>query len=251
MPKGRKAGAADPDKTRSLSCLIEVDGKDRGKRGNGRPEKTLARPVREFLRSSDYYYKAVLNHIRGCGRCDPAEALQGFIDNREERCDGLVSGTLVEMAERYWKLFPGRVPEALIAEFVVRSLDMDVESYLVRARRLSMGEEDVARSVALLEGSWRKSVSGTLSKVRGAKRVTEWILYNAEMVLKRTPASRVRTALLAPTPRASLALEGSGRLGERLREEVMRYGPGWPAAHGGREWEELRALVDVHSVMRS
>ena len=147
----------------SLDCVITVDGKDKGLGGNSRPKHSKTKPVSDFLRDSYVYYRAVFKHLKSCGKCDPQEALEGFLKNRAGKQRGLTSGMLVKMAERYRKAFPDRVSEKIVKEFTIRSLN-SWSSFELRADGLS--EQEIVRAHDIGVEAWKESTRKNLIEVK-------------------------------------------------------------------------------------
>lgn len=139
----------------SLDCTIVIPGVDAGVRGNGAPKVSKTGPVRDFLKDSEHYYRAVWMHVRGCGACDPKEVLDGFLENRKTRHFGQTSSLLVAMAEKYQKGFPLRIPNSLVREYVVRAMS-SWPTFEKRVPNLSV--EEVLRAEALYMDHWRQKV---------------------------------------------------------------------------------------------
>lgn len=139
----------------SLDCTIVIPGVDAGVRGNGAPKVSKTGPVRDFLKDSEHYYRAVWRHVRGCGACDPKEVLDGFLENRKTRHFGQTSSLLVAMAEKYQKGFPLRIPNSLVREYVVRAMS-SWPTFEKRVPNLSV--EEVLRAEALYMDHWRQKV---------------------------------------------------------------------------------------------
>lgn len=150
----------------SLDCEIRVDGRETGKAGNGRPESSVVGPVHRFLRDSDFYYRAVFSHLKRCEKCDPKEALDGYLENRVRKHSGETNRTLVEMAEKYRRHFPDRIPEALVREFILRSMGSHWKCFSDRAERLS--PSDIERGLKVHLEAWRNSVRAAAPKLAKA-----------------------------------------------------------------------------------
>lgn len=139
----------------SLDCVITIPGVDAGARGNGAPKVSKTGPVRDFLKDSEHYYRAVWKHAKSCAVCAPAEILDGFLENRKERHFGQTSSLLVAMAEKYARSFPDRVPKALVREYVVRCMS----SWPTFEERVScLSVKEILRAEELYMESWRERV---------------------------------------------------------------------------------------------
>lgn len=81
-------------------------------------------PVAAFLTDSDTYYRAVYDHLKGCPTCDPSVVLRAILERREtvQKFRGATSSGLIDLAMRYRKRWPDKVPEDLVRRFVVRGL---------------------------------------------------------------------------------------------------------------------------------
>jgi hypothetical protein len=236
----------------SLDCEICVEGHDRGKMSHGRPVKSLYRPVREFLRNSDHYYRAVTQHLRKCDICEPAEALLGFLENRKIKNHGMVSNTLMEMAERYQKIFPGRIPDEIIREYTTRSLDNGIDRFLSRINILD--EFDIRRAIQILEDKWRSEIKKILSIVRGEmqkENIQVYLIGRYEHIVEMYPAYIILQGINKVQNKDIPFFEQSGDKRKFLLKEVRKYSQSWLLKHGGQEWKELNDRIMIMSIMNS
>jgi hypothetical protein len=108
----------------TLDCLITVKGTGTKAR-YGKPAKDTTKTIREFLVDNSVYYTAVLQHLRGCTKCDPMECLQIYLDRRlTPKFKNETSPGLADLAFKYDRLLKKRglsVPREMLAEFVWRS----------------------------------------------------------------------------------------------------------------------------------
>lgn len=156
-----------------MDCEIRVPGVNDGAAGNGAPSRTKVGPVSSFLKDSDHYYRAVWKHVKGCSRCDPAEVLRGFLANRDVRHRGETTTLLIEMAEKYRRAMPDRVPAELVREFVVRG----VCSWNAFEDRVgSLSAEEIVRAHDMYLIAWKKEILESVKKEkRGRSRmVRRW-----------------------------------------------------------------------------
>ncbi len=182
----------------SIDCEIVVPGFDAGARDDGAPKISKTGPLRDFLRDSDHYYRAVWKHARTCVVCDPAEILDGFLENRKKKHFGQTSSLLVSMAEKYRRKIPDRVPEAVVREYVIRSMS----SWPTFADRVSaLSVDDILRAESLYLESWRCRVArfGGLESFRihhafyEAQGYLGWLNGREDRAVKVVPG-RVREA---------------------------------------------------------
>lgn len=96
----------------------------------------MKRPVRDFLRDSEFYYKAVERHLRGCLKCSPGEALEGFLKNREKRQGGSTSQTIIRLALRIKAAHTDRVPDRIVSNFVAGGMISATEEFHANERWL-------------------------------------------------------------------------------------------------------------------
>ncbi len=130
-------------------------------------------PVSSFLKDSEIYYRAIWKHVRACGRCDPAEVLRGFLANRDARHHGKTSTILIEMAEKYKRAMPDRVPDELVREYVIRSAtSWDV----FEDRVTSLSAEEIVRSHDMYMKAWKAEVleDGKKPRKNGSRLRRTW-----------------------------------------------------------------------------
>jgi hypothetical protein len=121
----------------SLNCQLTIKGCGAGAR-NGKLVHDKTGPVSDFLRDNQYYYRTVQNHLIECKKCDPQEALEGFLQNRNStKKFGQTSQTLILMALSYEKRFAQYVKEETIDEFVMRGLIEAPECFINEELRLT------------------------------------------------------------------------------------------------------------------
>jgi len=143
-----------------MDCVISIP-RDRSSTGKVRDD--MVGPVSSFLRDSETYYRAIWKHARMCDRCDPAEILRGFLAKRDARHRGQTSTILVEMAEKYRRAMPDRVPAELVREFVIRG----VTSWDVFAERVtSLSSEEIVRSHDMYMKAWKEEILSAAKKPR-------------------------------------------------------------------------------------
>lgn len=136
----------------AMDCVISVP---RDLSSNGQKRADVVGPVSSFLKDSEIYYRAVWKHSKSCDKCDPAEILRGFLANRDVRHRGQTTTLLVEMAEKYRRAMPGRVPAELVREYIIRS----VTSWNVFEDRVtSLSAEEIVRSHDMYMRAWKEEV---------------------------------------------------------------------------------------------
>jgi hypothetical protein len=150
----------------SMNCEIRVP---RGPSSSGQRGADMVGPVSSFLKDSELYYSAVWKHIKVCGRCDPAEILRGFLANRDARHRGQTSTLLVEMAEKYGRAMPDRVPAGLVREFVIRGMT----SWDAFADRVtSLSSDEIVRSHDMYVRAWKREILDSAKKAKkGSPRI--------------------------------------------------------------------------------
>lgn len=151
----------------SLDCIIYVGGKADGFSGHGRPNEGMREPVHRFLRDSQHYYNAVLRHLRECEKCDPKEALYGYLVNRlsKPKNFGRMSQTLMRMAAQYREKFGERVPGPMVNEFLWRGMS-SWDEFLLHVESFSQEEIDLAYAAAI--ESWKSELRYYLRKFEHA-----------------------------------------------------------------------------------
>jgi hypothetical protein len=68
-------------------------------------------------------YEVVLKHLESCGHCDPGEVLTRYLARRksESRFGGMTTATFARFVLRCERKLPGRIPEDLVSEILVRA----------------------------------------------------------------------------------------------------------------------------------
>lgn len=146
-----------------LDCVITLPAGS----GHGAPSKPITDAVSRFIRDSDYYYRAVYNHMKECTVCDPEEAILGYLENRLRRMFGRTSGGLVKLARRYRKKFPDRVRPEIPALFLERSLGSDWDGYMETVSKdKSVGLPELEKAIEFEEKAWEKEMIAALPKLR-------------------------------------------------------------------------------------
>ena len=150
----------------SLSCIITVP----AGQGNGAPREPMVDNVSRFIKDSDHYYRAVHKHLKSCKDCDPAEALTGYLRNRDgNKQFGRTSGGLVKLAYRYKRDFGDRVPDGVPAEFLERSLASNWPGFMFLAsKREDIGMPNVMRAIGFEEKAWREEVLDSVKTLKKA-----------------------------------------------------------------------------------
>lgn len=151
-----------------LDCFITIPPGS----SNGAPKREMSDVVSRFIRDSEHYYKHVLSHIKECGVCDPAEALRGYLKNRENKMSfGRTSGMLVDLSNKYRKAFPDRVDASFPMTFLDRSLASGWQGYMKHvSRNPEIGMQDVNRAIAFEEEAWRREILASLPGLKKAAR---------------------------------------------------------------------------------
>jgi hypothetical protein len=101
-----------------MNCIITVPGDGIGR--NGKSKKDRVGPVRKFIVGNEYLYRQIYNHVKTCSLCDPTAILQAYLTRRVAVNDHQTTGSLVRLAQKYYKLDRG-VPASLVREFEIRA----------------------------------------------------------------------------------------------------------------------------------
>lgn len=212
----------------SLDCVIRVKVRNRS-RGS---MSELEGPVSRFIRDSEDYYKAVEAHLRKCRRCDPAEALSGFMKNRRARFDGKVSGLLYNMAMRYGRKFGDRIPEGLIREFRIGYLMNWVVSPMEEILE-GLRTEDVRKAYDGYILAYRKAAARALTDGR-TERVEPYPMYGAQSVIgwknEESPRSSLEIVPLDVQFYSSLSEADAEEMGSRALAVWLITRHSWEAA---------------------
>lgn len=98
-------------------CRIAV----KASSAHGGFKKDTEGTVRFFCQNRSQAYTAVYQHVKKCPDCTPEEALRAILATRERpHLGGMVSGGLIQLAEKMDRIEGKHVPRALIREFVWR-----------------------------------------------------------------------------------------------------------------------------------
>jgi len=103
-----------------LDCIITVKGNGIGKYGHSKKDRIGS--VSEFCVDNLVLYRAVFKHLKECNKCDPNDVLKTLLLRRK---DGLVTGSLAELAVRYKRNFQS-TDRLLVEEYVCRCIDSRV-----------------------------------------------------------------------------------------------------------------------------
>jgi len=97
-----------------LNCIISIKGK--GTNSYGKLKNNWTGTVREAIKDWDVFYRAVINHVKGCDKCDPTEVLQAYWNLRQHpKHGGYISVGIAVLATRYLRI--GADPK-LVAKFL-------------------------------------------------------------------------------------------------------------------------------------
>jgi hypothetical protein len=103
-----------------LDCIITVKGNGVGKYGRSKKDRTGY--VSEFCVDNTFFYRAIFKHLKECNKCDPNDVLKTLLFRRK---DGLVTGSLAELAVKYKRNFQS-TDWLLVEEYICRCIDSRV-----------------------------------------------------------------------------------------------------------------------------
>ncbi len=200
-----------------LDCVITLPAGS----GHGAPSKPITDAVSRFIRDSDYYYRAVYNHMKECTVCDPEEAILGYLENRLRRMFGRTSGGLVELARRYRKKFPDRVRPEIPALFLERSLGSDLDGYMETVSKdKSVGLPELERAIEFEEKAWEKEMIAALPKLRKAAQL---FLKGREFPhISEAPQPFYNACLYFSHPRSSCRDESNAEVYDVAQERILK-----------------------------
>src|SRR3990172_7678026 len=141
-----------------LDCIITYPGDNVGRHGH--PKKDRTGPVREFVVNNQLFYTAVFNHIKNCGKCNPAEAVQLYFKSRFDE-DGQELGTtdiLCKLISRYKKRFPDKISDEVVKNFYYRLSHREAFAEYLETRDGEEIPEILKIQIQIISSLIRKSI---------------------------------------------------------------------------------------------
>lgn len=162
-----------------FDCQMTIKGDGHGRNGRFKTDQTA--PVSRFMVDNIYLYPKVKQHVLGCSKCDPTEALRFYLNRRL---------TLDKFQPKAGKVWP-------VAGQLTGSLAKLALSY----ERMSAKARPVPASL-VNEFIWRTADSKFIHEHEGRLSIRE-LVAGAEMVLKMTMPWRATSALSPSAGRLS------------------------------------------------